>query len=216
MMSFSTEIKRGLEQIQQLQELYRQAKDVEIFPISFFSSAYDLLRNLTTTLHEIEATQLITLQEHLSRHESLIFDNGLLPLPADKDSYPEEFVKLDLLPEEDKLSDTAEDVVARADALELARPASEPSRPVGSEFLSDVIGKRLVTDLRKALSINDRFRFQRDLFSGDVHVMDETLRRLNECASFEEAIAFLDDHFRWEWEDKSVSDFKEILEKRFS
>jgi hypothetical protein len=83
-------------------------------------------------------------------------------------------------------------------------------------FLGDKIGKTLFTDLKKSLSLNDRFRFQRDIFAGNAYLMEETLDYLSDLHSLDESIGYLNAHFYMNWEDESVVAFREILEKRFS
>ncbi len=182
-MSFRNEIERGLEQIQQLQELYRQVRDMEMLPLSFFSSSYDILRSLTASLHEMETTQLNRMQEQLSKHQNIIVENKLM---EETPSYPKEE------------QDTRGDV----------------------RFLADTISKRMfegtgLGDLKKVISLNDRFLFQRELFGGDAKKLDDTLNQLKTCSSLSDAMNFLNENFNWNWEDEPAILFREILEKRF-
>jgi hypothetical protein len=82
-------------------------------------------------------------------------------------------------------------------------------------FLGDKIIKTIYTDLKKSLSLNDRFRFQRDLFGNDTKLMDNTLDNLNDLSSLQETMDYLHNRFVWNEKDESVIAFKEILEKRF-
>lgn len=56
---------------------------------------------------------------------------------------------------------------------------SEPT-PVTATSASPILGERIkpVTDLRHAISLNDLFRFTRELFSGDAARMNEVVRQL--------------------------------------
>jgi hypothetical protein len=83
-------------------------------------------------------------------------------------------------------------------------------------FLGDRIIKTVYTDLKKSLSLNDRFRFQKDLFENNAVLMDKTLDDLNNLSSLPEMLDYLKNHFSWEWGNESVMAFKEILEKRFA
>jgi predicted nucleic acid-binding Zn-ribbon protein len=83
-------------------------------------------------------------------------------------------------------------------------------------FLGDKITKSIYADLKKSLTLNDRFRFQKDLFGNDVRCMDNTLNDLNAFSSLKETTDYLRNRFAWNWEDESTLAFKEILEKRFS
>ncbi len=203
-MSFKGQIEQGLEQIQQMQEQYRQVRDSEILPLSFFSTAYDTLKSLTISLHEMESAQLNAMQAQSSKHESMFAGINMLLRKPEPEINLEDFVKVDI-PEEHP---TPEE-----------RPASKKQECeviVSNAFLNDVLNKQLATDLRKVISLNDRFRFQKDLFRGDNDLMNDTLDQLNSFTSLNDALKFLNDNFEWNWEEEPASDFKIILEKRFS
>ena len=84
------------------------------------------------------------------------------------------------------------------------------------EFLADKIGKKIFPDIQSSLSLNDRFRFQRDLFRNNSGLMQQSLNHLNELESFDETINYLNSQFSWNWEDESVVAFKDILKTKFS
>ena len=78
-----------------------------------------------------------------------------------------------------------------------------------------MIEKKSLTDFRKAISLNDWFRFKRDLFKGNEEAINATVQALNGIGSYEEAIAYLNEHARWEPDDPTAADFIKLLEKRF-
>lgn len=59
-----------------------------------------------------------------------------------------------------------------------------------SENLSAVENVRELKDIRKLMSLNDKFRFKRELFVNSDEVMNNTLEALNEISSFEESSLF--------------------------
>ena len=72
-------------------------------------------------------------------------------------------------------------------------------------------------DIRKLMSLNDKFRFKRELFVNSDEVMNNTFDALNEIFSFEESVAFLQDQFGWDIEtNEPAAEFYNILEKRFT
>ncbi|GHT72918.1 hypothetical protein AGMMS50262_03030 [Bacteroidia bacterium] len=83
-------------------------------------------------------------------------------------------------------------------------------------FENQELTEKYYPDIRRLLSINDRFRFQRDLFAGSKEKMDEALDDLNGLNSIEEMFECLHGRFEWDWEDESVCAFKELLKKRFA
>lgn len=72
-----------------------------------------------------------------------------------------------------------------------------------------------LSDFRKAFSLNDRFRFRRELFGGDEDRMNKTISELNELHSYEDSVSFLHDRLQWNPEDEVVADFLKFIEKRF-
>ena len=110
------------------------------------------------------------------------------------------------------------------------KPISTPAQPVHStatdnsiggqttaRLLDDILKQRIASkDIRKAISLNDRFRFRRDLFGGDDETMNKTIDILNQLHSAEEALNYLEQHFQWDYEKETTNDFITILEKRFS
>ena len=85
-----------------------------------------------------------------------------------------------------------------------------------TEFLADKIGKKIFSDIQSSLSLNDRFRFQKDLFGNDSNLMSQALSHLNNLGSFDEIMDYIDNQFSWNWEEESASAFKEILKTKFS
>lgn len=74
---------------------------------------------------------------------------------------------------------------------------------------------RIITDLKKAIGLNDRFRFRNDLFNKDEKLMLETIEALNGLANMSDAKAYLSARFTWKEDDASVVYFYEILERKF-
>ncbi|MCQ2336761.1 MAG: hypothetical protein MJ010_06255 [Paludibacteraceae bacterium] len=83
-----------------------------------------------------------------------------------------------------------------------------------TESPSPHIDGRLIADLHKAIGLNDRIRFQRELFNGDAELMGATIDFLNAVSSYTEAIKYLDENFDWKDDDETVIYFKEILKRK--
>lgn len=99
-------------------------------------------------------------------------------------------------------------------------PAAEPEiiveEPVQEEVSSPkaaVYGKA-VEDIRQAISIGDRFLFQRELFGQDTELMQRTLTELNALGSFDEAMNYIS-RFGWDPESNSYQQFIVTLHRRF-
>ena len=76
-----------------------------------------------------------------------------------------------------------------------------------------VYGKA-VDDIRQAISLGDRFLYQRELFNQNAELMQKTLTELNELGSFDEAIQYIS-RFGWDTESNSYQQFIVALHRRF-
>lgn len=109
---------------------------------------------------------------------------------------------------------------------EIITPSAKPEKPAEVHhnslttekqgvFLSDLLEKKNLSDFRKAFSLNDRFRFRRELFGGDEEKMNKAITDLNDIHSYEESVTYLNNELKWNIEDEAVADFIKLLEKRF-
>ena len=89
------------------------------------------------------------------------------------------------------------------------------SEPHGQSTLNDVLEKKNLSDLRKAFSLNDHFRYRKELFNGSEETMNKVISTLNNHQSLKESITFLEQKLRWDFEDPTVIDFINKLELRF-
>jgi hypothetical protein len=81
--------------------------------------------------------------------------------------------------------------------------------------LNDVIEKSKLSDLRKAFNLNDRFRYQRELFGGKEDAMSKVITELNGHHSLKESLTYLKEKLGWDVGDPTVNDFIKKLEIRF-
>lgn len=81
--------------------------------------------------------------------------------------------------------------------------------------LHDVLEKQNLADFRKAFSVNDHFRFRRELFQGNEALMSQVVMDLNRTTSLQEALDYIGRHFSWDFKEEAVADFMKLLEKRF-
>ncbi|MFA6779013.1 MAG: hypothetical protein WCU80_04415 [Paludibacteraceae bacterium] len=75
---------------------------------------------------------------------------------------------------------------------------------------------RFVNSLRKAINLNDRFRYRKDLFGGDADLMNRTIDTLEGMDSFDRAMEYLLSQFSWDLNSQAAGDFVALLEARFS
>ncbi len=224
--------------IRELEKLVASMRDAEIYPVSFFSQAYTTTQKIVDNLQSIEADQLALFKEQMEKHRALIkkaeileAETALVTQMQEQESNYEPVQEMEL-PSVEELNEEVESVATPAAATVAAeKTVSEPAASLSSASshattleqslphsisLNEVIQKKFLADFRKAFSLNDRFRFRRELFGGDEGRMNEAISDLNELQSFEESITYLDKKLKWNVEDEAVADFIKLLEKRFS
>ena len=81
--------------------------------------------------------------------------------------------------------------------------------------LNAAIGSKKVDDIRQAISLGDRFRFQRELFKNNGEEMNKTLSYINKLATYEEVISFLQSKYGWEEGSAAAEDFYQIIKRKF-
>ena len=97
-----------------------------------------------------------------------------------------------------------------------AEPVAAPQpapRPVPQQ--TSLFGAA-VEDIRQAISLGDRFLFQRELFAGNGELMQKTLDELNALGSLEEAMDYVADNFEWDSDSTAVQLFENVLKRRFA
>ena len=97
-----------------------------------------------------------------------------------------------------------------------AEPVAAPQpapRPVPQQ--TSLFGAA-VEDIRQAISLGDRFLFQRELFAGNGELMQKTLDELNSLGSLSEAMEYIADTFEWDKESTAVQLFENVLKRRFA
>ena len=72
-----------------------------------------------------------------------------------------------------------------------------------------------VTDLNKALTLNDRFLFLRELFGGMKPAMDAAIESINHCQDYASAHKYLTENFDWDETDPNVELFLNAVHRRF-
>ena len=90
-------------------------------------------------------------------------------------------------------------------------------KPVVEEVASPkaAIYGKAVDDIRQAISLGDRFLYQRELFGQNAELMQKTLNELNELSSYDAAVAYISDHFQWDTESSTYQQFLVTLHRRF-
>ena len=210
--------------IRELEKLVAGMRDAEIYPASFFNQTFQLTHKVLKELHTLEEFQLEALRKQMEEHQRLIDSIPVSkPLqmpevqPAPEVSPTIEVVQVQEPVVEEPIVIPEEKIVQETIPLkEIEIPHKTILADKSSISLNDILEKKNLSDFRKAFSLNDRFRFRRELFGGNEEKMNKAIADLNDLSSYEESVTYLNKVLNWNIEDASVADFIKLLEKRFS
>ena len=233
---------RLLAAIRQLEERVSTAKERDAVSFSFFREAFDNTEAILRLLHEMENLQIeemkaemekliaflsetksqavtpdpvADLEDTAAAPEAALLDSAPEPDEAELAAQPEAplqntFAEGIVLPE--YVKPTSENWKGGADA----HPVSSHAETVEIPSLNDTIrtGPKVV-DLKRGVSLNDRFFFQRELFNNDRHEMNGVMLRLQAFGTYEEAEMYLRENMVWDFGDETVKDFLSVIRKGF-
>ena len=81
--------------------------------------------------------------------------------------------------------------------------------------VDEKLQRHLSKDIRKALSINDRFRFQRELFAGSADALNTAIEHIEAMRSYGNAELYFYSQLHWDRENEVVKDFMGLVRNHF-
>jgi len=112
--------------------------------------------------------------------------------------------------EEEEEGKKEESAIVEEPVVETVVKEEEPKSAVLGESL------KLSAGLRHAISVNDSFRFSRELFGGNTDLMNRVIEQISVMSSYKTAVAFLSSKVELNEEKEAVNDFLELLKKYFN
>ena len=112
--------------------------------------------------------------------------------------------------EEEEEGKKEEPVIVEEPVVETVVKEEDPKSAVLGESL------KLSAGLRHAISLNDSFRFSRELFGGNTDLMNRVIEQISVMSSYKTAVAFLSSKVELNEEKEAVNDFLELLKKYFN
>ncbi len=198
-------------------------QDSGILPLSFFSQVHDILKEMTSSLHTLEMEQFAEMQDKINEQLEIMetFEKAhetesLADVGIIKDTIAE-MACVEM--ENPAFSEDIDEDIS-PEILDFIQPEDDPVpqsiKTESTPLRKDLIEKKMFSDLKKAISLNDKFRFQKELFSGDSVAMSGTIDALNAMRSLNEALVYIEDRYHWNWEDEVAADFRNLLEKFYA
>ena len=112
--------------------------------------------------------------------------------------------------EEEEEGKKEESAIVEEPVVETVVKEEEPKSAVLGESL------KLSAGLRHSISLNDSFRFSRELFGGNTDLMNRVIEQISVMSSYKTAVAFLSSKVELNEEKEAVNDFLELLKKYFN
>ena len=80
---------------------------------------------------------------------------------------------------------------------------------------SELLRNEPVTDLRRAIGINDRFLLIRDLFGGDSAAYEAAIDALNGFDNLDDCMIYIAEHYAWNPNSDGAALLMELLERKY-
>lgn len=144
---------------------------------------------------------------------------------ADDDNTDEDFDK-PLVKHPEKIRTKEKDTHQEAKSLSLneqfhkAQKTLHEQLAVHPSLSLAELHQRRIDSIKKHITLNQKFMFVNELFSGNNEAYNQALEMLEKCTDYEEAKAILNNEcigkYHWDMEGEAVEEFMEIIEKKFS
>jgi hypothetical protein len=126
---------------------------------------------------------------------------------------PFRFGEPEVSPNQISLIDSIEEIKRMEQSINESFKASE------SPSLAQKLVQKPISDLRKAIGINQRFQFVSVLFESDTAAFEQAIVRLNEASSYIEADEYiqntLKNKYDWQMKNPVVKELINLVERRF-
>lgn len=158
---------------------------------------------------EIDSVELVSLSSFVVE-ETVVKENEITAQEKDASviiQSPKPVIEAAEEAEEEKEEKEEEPVIEEAP---LIIKKEEPKNAVLGESI------KLAAGLRHSISLNDSFRFSRELFEGDTELMNRVIEQISVMGSYKTAVAFLSSKVEINEEKDAVVDFLELLKKYFN
>lgn len=157
----------------------------------------------------------VEIEEPLEKEEEKeIVEDTLNESPEEVEEVEEEIEEQEELEveedndDEEELEDDEDKVAVNEERIELIAKPEILTR-------NDSIVNSKIEDISKAISLGDRFLFQRELFGNNGEIMQKTIAHLNSMNSAEEAMTYLQKKFAWDKESTTVERFIQLISRRY-
>lgn len=174
-----------------------------------------LLENEAVDLSRKELSDIAAITE-LTDEKDLEEAGGGAPAEALASSAPNEENEED---EEDDREMTLDELQAESEEFisldDLSAMESSDSSSEGAIRVDEMLSRRTSADLRRAFTLNDKYRFRRELFGNSDAALNDTLEMVSAMKSVDEAEEYLYGDLGWNRTNEDVVDFMAVIRSHF-
>lgn len=217
--------------VQSLETNISAAKQDDSLPFSFFKESFKKSQEITSLIHELEMLQIEDMKSQMERLIRFLSESESKSkqqtAPATPPPPPVAVAEErngnsnghgnghhNNRPTPTPILPTYTNPLAQSSApapkVEQPQPINHTSIP----SVNDVVptpGTKV--DVKRRLSLNDRFFFQRELFANDREAMNAMMVKLNTLDTIEEMEEYLRANTTWDFESENVKSFLEIFSR---
>ena len=106
-------------------------------------------------------------------------------------------------------------VTTLADSIETSESLADKLAKNADDTLASALNSKKIIDLKSSITLGDRFRFQRELFGGNGEKMNKAISDFNSFETMIEAQEYITKNFDWQLDNEAVSDFIQLLQRRY-
>ena len=183
--------------------------ELDIQELKYLMKAFE--REPNGTLREVLKRNILQMRDRL---DQMLTELDTVQKPVEGENIQP------ILTEKEIEETILEEVEEEKETLQVVESQSqiEVQETIKNVSAGSILGERIrpVTDLRRSISLNDSFRFSRELFNGDSEQMNRDIEQISEMSSLDTAIAFLYSKVNVDEENEAMIDFQELLKKYFN
>ena len=183
--------------------------ELDIQELKYLMKAFE--REPNGTLREVLKRNILQMRDRL---DQMLTELDTVQKPVEGENIQP------ILTEKEIEETILEEVEEEKETLQVVESQSqiEVQETIKNVSAGSILGERIrpVTDLRRSISLNDSFRFSRELFNGDSEQMNLVIEQISEMSSLDTAIAFLYSKVNVDEENEAMIDFQELLKKYFN
>lgn len=205
-------------EITEIISLTKGFAELDTFPKPLMEMALEKSKNLTKCLDQLAnlkekpQPEKVVVEPQSKAEKSQPIETVQEPKKDEKQT--EKVVAKEKEKEKETIPPQSEPKVILAETIKKTTSVLENLSTNGDRVAS-VIEHQKITELKSAISIADRFRFQRELFEGNGEQMSQAISDFDNMDSMEAALAYITQKFKWDEMDANVADFMDLLQRRY-